>query len=327
MDFSQAPWLVKHRPRVLDDIVGNVESINCFKVFACNGNIPNVLLAGSPGCGKTTTILCLISQLLGDAAKNATLELNASDERGIDVIRERIKLFAQQQVTLPPGRHKFVILDEADSMTPGAQQALRRIMEIYSDSTRFALACNDSKQIIEPIQSRCAVIRFRSLTNEEILKCMLSIIKKENVQYVDDGLQAIINNSLGDMRQAVNSLQAVHSTFGLVNSENVYKISDEPHPQLIGNMLDKCINGDYFGAYDILTGVIDMGHMPEDLIGSISRQIQEMEQAEYVVMESLKLAAITQLHISRGSNSKLQLCKLLSGIFCLCKNEKLEINI
>merc|ERR1719231_410258 len=316
---KHVPWLEKHRPKVLEDVTGNNEAIACFKVFSIQGNIPNFLLAGSPGCGKTTSILCLISKLLGPAAKSATLELNASDERGIDVIRERITLFAQQKVTLPAGRHKFVILDEADSMTEGAQQALRRIMELYSDTTRFALACNDSTKIIEPIQSRCAVVRFGSLGQQDILKSLLKIIDKENVKYTDDGLKAIIDSCQGDMRQAINSLQAVTAAFEVASEENVYKISDEPHPKMIAQMIQKCIAGDYFAAYDILTRVLNMGYMQKDLIGSISRAIQQMEQPEHVVLESLKLTAQTQLRIAKGSNSKLQLCRLLAMIYELCQ--------
>src|SRR6185436_2064894 len=137
--------------------------------------MPHVIISGMPGIGKTTSVLCLARQLLGDAYKEAVLELNASDERGIDVVRNRIKGFAQKKVTLPPGRHKLVILDEADSMTPGAQQALRRTMEIYSNTTRFAFACNQSNKIIEPIQSRCAIIRFTRLTDSQVLTRILEV--------------------------------------------------------------------------------------------------------------------------------------------------------
>src|SRR3954449_11928702 len=148
----------KYRPVFLDDVVGNTETIERLKIIAKEGNMPHVIISGMPGIGKTTSILCLARTLLGDAYKEAVLELNASDERGIDVVRNRIKGFAQKKVTLPPGRHKIVILDEADrfgflsllfdlslnfnSMTAGAQQALRRTMEIYSNTTRFCLACN-----------------------------------------------------------------------------------------------------------------------------------------------------------------------------------------
>jgi len=153
----------KYRPVLIHDVVGNQEAVSRLQVIADQGNLPNMILTGPPGTGKTTSVHCLARALLGASYKDAVLELNASDDRGIDVVRNRIKMFAQQKVTLPPGAHKIVILDEADAMTTGAQQALRRIMEIYSSSTRFALACNISSKIIEPIQSRCAVIRFTKL--------------------------------------------------------------------------------------------------------------------------------------------------------------------
>ena len=132
------PWVEKYRPLNLDDVVGNEDTVKRLKIIAQDGNLPNIILAGPPGTGKTTSILCLARELLGSNFKGAVLELNASDARGIDVVRNKIKMFAQQKVTLPPGRHKIIILDEADSMVGGAQQALRRTMEIYSSTTRFA---------------------------------------------------------------------------------------------------------------------------------------------------------------------------------------------
>ena len=145
--------------------------------------------------------------MLGPSFKEAVLELNASNERGIDVVRNRIKMFAQQKVTLPRGRHKIVILDEADAMTEAAQQALRRTMEIYSNTTRFALAANSSEKIIEPIQSRCAMLRYSRLDNAQVLAKLLDVCEKENVSYTEDGMEAIIFTAQGDMRQALNNLQ------------------------------------------------------------------------------------------------------------------------
>jgi replication factor C subunit 2/4 len=138
-------------------------------------------------------------------------ELNASDERGINVVRDSIKMFAKKKVTLPPGRHKIIILDEVDNMTAPAQQALRRIMEEYSNTTRFALACNYSTKIIEPIQSRCAILRFTKLSDEEILLRLKQIAQTEGVQCTDDGMEALLFTANGDMRQAINNLQATHS--------------------------------------------------------------------------------------------------------------------
>jgi replication factor C subunit 2/4 len=154
MENFELPWIEKYRPEFLSDVVGNSEAVSRLSAIATVGNLPNIILAGPPGIGKTTSILCLAREMLGDSYKNAVLELNASDARGIDIVRNKIKMFAQKKVTLPPGKHKIIILDEADSMTGAAQQALRRTMEIYSATTRFALACNNSTKIIEPIQSR-----------------------------------------------------------------------------------------------------------------------------------------------------------------------------
>jgi replication factor C subunit 2/4 len=196
-DKFEVPWVEKYRPQFLSEIVGNSEAVDRLNAIAEIGNVPNIILAGPPGIGKTTSILCLGRQLLGAAYKDAVLELNASDARGIDVVRNKIKMFAQKKVTLPPGKHKIIILDEADSMTGAAQQALRRTMEIYSQTTRFALACNNSTKIIEPIQSRCAVLRYTRLLDEELLSRLLEVCTAENVPYELGGLEAIIFTAEG----------------------------------------------------------------------------------------------------------------------------------
>ena len=193
----------KYRPVYLDDVVGNTETIERLKIIAKDGNMPHMIISGMPGIGKTTSILCLARQLLGESYKEAVLELNASDERGIDVVRNRIKGFAQKKVTLPAGRQKLVILDEADSMTSGAQQALRRTMEIYSSTTRFAFACNQSNKIIEPLQSRCAILRYARLTDAQVVRRILQVCEAEKVEYADDGLAALVFSAEGDMRQAM----------------------------------------------------------------------------------------------------------------------------
>eukprot|EP00820_Chromera_velia_P008821 Cvel_4377.t1-p1 / transcript=Cvel_4377.t1 / gene=Cvel_4377 / organism=Chromera_velia_CCMP2878 / gene_product=Replication factor C subunit 2, putative / transcript_product=Replication factor C subunit 2, putative / location=Cvel_scaffold189:115381-117420(+) / protein_length=176 / sequence_SO=supercontig / SO=protein_coding / is_pseudo=false len=172
-------WVEKYRPHKLADVVGNDLTVDRLKAIAEDGNLPNIIISGPPGTGKTTSILCLATELLGSYRKNAVLELNASDDRGIDVVRNKIKMFAQQKVSLPPGRHKIVILDEADSMTEAAQQAMRRTMEIYSSTTRFALACNQSTKIIDPIQSRCAILRFTRLTDQQVTQRLLTVCAAE----------------------------------------------------------------------------------------------------------------------------------------------------
>lgn len=171
---------------------------------------------------------------------------------GIDVVRNRIKGFAQKKVTLPPGRHKLVILDEADSMTSGAQQALRRTMEIYSNTTRFAFACNQSNKIIEPLQSRCAILRYARLTDEQVGKRLIQVTKAEKVEFSEDGLAALIFSAEGDMRQALNNLQSTYAGFGFVNGDNVFKVVDSPHPVKVQAMIKACWEGKIDQALDTL---------------------------------------------------------------------------
>src|ERR1700744_182022 len=221
-----------------------------------------------PGIGKTTSIHCLAHALLGDAYREGVLELNASDERsvnslpsakspltsvrGIDVVRNKIKTFAQRKVTLPPARQKIIILDEADSMTSGAQQALRRTMEIYSATTRFAFACNQSNKIIEPLQSRCAILRYARLTDAQVVQRLLQIIEAEHVEYSEDGLAALVFSAEGDMRQAINNMQSTWAGFGFVSGDNVFRVVDSPHPVKVQAMIKACWEGKIDSALDTL---------------------------------------------------------------------------
>ena len=174
--------------------------------------------------------MALGRELLGDHFKKATLELNASDDRGLEAVREKIKSFAAQKIPLPEGRHKIIILDEADSMTESAQQALRIIISDYASTTRFALACNDSSKIIEPIQSRCSILRFAKLRNDEIEERLNQIVTKETIKCDRGGMTALIETSDGDMRYALNNLQSTVVGFASVSHDNVYKIVGIPKP-------------------------------------------------------------------------------------------------
>lgn len=312
----ELPWVEKFRPTLVKDIVGNVEAVSRLQVIADTGNMPNIILSGPPGTGKTTSILCVAHQLLGPNYKEAVLELNASDDRGIDVVRNKIKMFAQKKVTLPPGRHKIVILDEADSMTGGAQQALRRTMELFSATTRFALACNQSTKIIEPIQSRCAVVRFSKISDAEILSRLLEVCRMEKVNYTEEGLEAVIFTADGDMRQALNNLQATHSGFGLVNQENVFRVCDQPHPLLVARIVQDCAKGQLQPAYEGLKSLCDLGYSSMDIITTFFRVVRNAELAEFLKLEFLKEIGFCHLRVCDGVNSRLQLSGLLAK---MCK--------
>ncbi|KAF5943296.1 hypothetical protein HYC85_020938 [Camellia sinensis] len=303
----EIPWVEKYRPSKVSDIVGNEDAVSRLQVIARDGNMPNLILAGPPGTGKTTSILALAHELLGPNCKEAVLELNASDDRGIDVVRNKIKMFAQKKVTLPPGRHKVIILDEADSMTSGAQQALRRTMEIYSNSTRFALACNISSKIIEPIQSRCALVRFARLSDQEILSRLMVVVEAEKVPYVPEGLEAIIFTADGDMRQALNNLQATYSGFRFVNQENVFKVCDQPHPLHVKNMVRNVLEGKFDDACAALKQLYDLGYSPTDIITTLFRIIKNFDMAEYLKLEFMK--ASMPLKREAKLQSRTELCR------------------
>ncbi|MBW0475082.1 hypothetical protein O181_014797 [Austropuccinia psidii MF-1] len=311
------PWVEKYRPTTLDHITGNIETIQRLKVIARDGNCPHIIICGTPGIGKTTSILCLAHALLGNSYKEGVLELNASDERGIDVVRNKIKAFANTKVSLPPGRHKIIILDEADSMTAGAQQALRRTMEIYSNTTRFALACNHSNKIIEPIQSRCAILRYGKLSDQEVLKRLYEICKAENVQFADDGLAALIFTAEGDMRQAINNLQSTVSGFGFISADSVFKVCDQPHPVLIKKLITACERGDVSESLDQLDELWLQGYSALDIVSTLMKVVKTLDKmAEYLKLEFIKEIGFTHMRILEGVSTIVQLGGLISR---LCK--------
>jgi replication factor C subunit 2/4 len=260
------PWIEKYRPSKLSQIVGNKRLIANLQSIAESGNLPNLILAGPPGTGKTTSVLALAHELLGENFKKAVIELNASDERGINVVRDKIKRFAQQKIPLPEGRHKIIILDEADSMTSSAQSSMRVTISDYSNTTRFVL--NDSSKIIEAIQSRCTVLRFGKLSSDDIIERITFVLKNENAKYDDNGLKAIIDTCNGDMRYALNNTQSCIVGFGEVTEENVYKIVELPRPKEIEAIYNFCLNSKFVEAINKFEQLFDEGYYCLEIISS-----------------------------------------------------------
>jgi replication factor C subunit 2/4 len=223
-------------------------------------------------------------------------------------------MFAQKKVTLPPGRHKIIILDEADSMTAGAQQALRRTMELYSETTRFALACNNSSKIIEPIQSRCAILRYSKLSDKQLLKRLMELCDMENVKYAPEGLEAIIFTADGDMRQAINNLQSTVSGFGFVNADNVFKVADQPSPLIVQNMIRQTFSGNIDGALELLNQLWHQGYAALDLISTMHKVTQSIEIPEFTKLEYLKEIGFTHMRILEGVPTLLQLSGLVAKL-------------
>lgn len=309
----EMPFVEKYRPKLLRDVVGNEETVKRLGIIAQQGNCPNIIIAGPPGTGKTTSILCLAHEMLGPAYREAVLELNASDDRGISVVRNKIKMFAQKKVTLPPAMHKIIILDEADSMTAGAQQALRRTMEIYAGTTRFALACNTSSKIIEPIQSRCAILRYSRLSDAEVLTRVKIVCEREKIATTDDGLEAIVFSAEGDMRNALNNLQSTHAGFGSVTSDNVFKVCDQPHPAVVHKIIAACAGGgDIDTACAHLEALHGQGYAAVDLVGTLFKVCKAHQLPEHIKLEFIKEIGFTHMRVLDGTESLLQLSGLLA---------------
>ncbi|PWN46034.1 putative RFC4-DNA replication factor C, 37 kDa subunit [Ceraceosorus guamensis] len=311
----ELPWVEKYRPTRLDDVVGNSATVDRLKVIQEDGNCPHLLISGLPGIGKTTSVHCLAHALLGDAYKEGVLELNASDERGIDVVRNKIKNFAQKKVTLPPGRHKIIILDEADSMTPGAQQALRRTMEIYANTTRFCFACNQSNKIIDPIQSRCAILRYGKLRDEEVMGRLKEICKLEDVKYSAEGLGALVFTSEGDMRQAINNLQSTWTGLGFVSPDNVFKVCDQPHPVVIRQILLSCNKGDVDSAMEKLDELWTQGYAAVDIVTGLFRVVKTIDQMpEALKLDFIREIGWTHMRVLEGVSTLIQLGGLVARL-------------
>lgn len=222
-------------------------------------------------------------------------------------------------VKLPPGRHKIIILDEADSMTTSAQQALRRTMEVYSNTTRFCLACNVSTKIIEAIQSRAAILRYSRLTHEQILANLLKVCEAEELAYTDEGLEAILFTAEGDMRHALNNLQAAHSlakgTGAMVDQRIVFKVCDQPHPNVVRSMIDSCDKGDIHTANDELQKLWKLGYSASDIIGTLFKVTKAHDElSEGKKLDFLREIGFAHMRIANGVNSLLQLLGLMGRL-------------
>jgi len=305
-------WTEKYRPRRLEDIVDHEEIVNRLEGFVAQKDLPHCLFAGPPGTGKTTAALCLAHDLFGEHFQGNFLELNASDARGIDVIRTTVKDFART-MSLGDIPFKILVLDEADALTPEAQQALRRTMERYTRTCRFILIVNYSSKIIEPIQSRCALFRFPRLNREDIIGMLKFISEKEGVKLEDDGIEAILYVSEGDMRKAINTLQAASALGESVNADAVYKVTGKARPEEVRQMMELALSGDFIKARERLHELlINYGLSGVDVVRQVHRETFSMEIPEPWKLHIANIVGEIDFRMSEGANEEIQLSALLA---------------
>lgn len=322
MEAADIIWTEKYRPRTLGEVVGQKENIERLKAYVKARNMPHMLFAGPPGVGKTTATLALCRDLFGERYRDSLLELNASDERGIDVVREKIKDYART-MALAEVPFKIIFLDEADALTPDAQNALRRTMELYASTTRFILSCNYSSKVIAPIQSRCAVFRFRGLEEKEVEQMLEHIAKKEKLHLTAEGTKAIIYVSEGDMRMAINALQGAATYNRKITEETVFKASSRAKPEEIERMVKHALAGDFMKARDCLDKVmVDYGMSGEDVMLQVYKEVTGLDIDDHTKVMMIDRIGEYNFRLSEGANERIQLEALLAHLMLLGENSK-----
>lgn len=329
MDESEL-WVEKYRPKSFDDVVGRDWIVSRLRSYVESRNLPHLLFAGPAGTGKTTCSIVLARELFGDYWRENFMELNASDERGISIVKgdaarhvpSKIKTFAR---TAPFGgaTFKIIFLDESDSLTSDAQSALRRTMEMYSKTCRFIFSANFPGKLIDPIQSRCAVFQFSPLQEKDVELCITRICEKEGVKITKDALYYIVRHSRGDLRKATNTLQASAFLSRNIDQDTVYQATSSADPKEIEEMISQAMGGYFLKARAQLdTMLFDRGLNSTDLISQIHRKMFEMGLSDEALLEAVTCVGETEFRIVQGASDRIQLESLLAQIGLIGKRER-----
>jgi len=313
MDQSQSIWTEKYRPKNFEEFKGQERIVERVRAMAKQKNISNFLFAGPAGVGKSTLALIIARELFGDTFRQNFLELNASDERGIDVVRSTIKDFARTKAVgnVP---FKIIFLDECDSLTKEAQQALRRTMENFTNSTRFVLSCNYSSKIIDPIQSRCTIFRFKPLEKEHIKQIIEEIAKHEKIKVDKKAVEALYEVSNGDVRRMENILQSCAAMSKDVNEELIYHLVSAARPKEVKEVLETALKGDFIKARDKLLDVmLNYGLSGLDIIKQIQKEIWNLSIEDERKVKLVDKCGEIEFRMVEGSDEFVQLEALLAN--------------
>lgn len=306
-------WTEKHRPHSFNEIKGQKEIIKRIKSLVEQKNIPHLLFAGPAGTGKTTTALIIAKELFKEHLQENFLELNASDDRGIDTVRVKIKDFARTK-SIKEIPFKIILLDECDSLTKDAQQALRRTMETYSNTCRFILSCNQSSKIMEPIQSRCAIFRFKPLTKEDISEIIDEIVKNEGLKINKEIYNLLYEVSGGDTRRLQNILQSSATLSNEITEDTIYESISLVKPKEIKNILELALNKKFIESRNLLLNtMLNNGLSGLDIIKQILKEIDSLKIPDEKRLDLIDKCGEIEFRITEGADEYIQLECLLAN--------------